>query len=268
MFSWGFLKIHWYGFFIVLGLFSAFFVVSFLADKYKIKRDDIIDLFFYLFIFGVLGARIYDIFLEWEYYAQNLSDIFKIWQGGLAIHGAIFTGIICLYFFIKYKKIEALKSNSIFESFVILLAIISPGLALGQSIGRWGNYFNQELFGLPSNSFLSIFISPENRPFKYFQESHFYPTFLYESIGCFFIFLLLFFLNLYLIKSKKNTKDNLLLVALLYFILYSLLRFFLEFVRIDFSPQFLSLRWPQVISLLVLFISLPIVFKILYKKLK
>jgi phosphatidylglycerol:prolipoprotein diacylglycerol transferase len=258
LFSIGFLKIYWYGFFIVLAFLIAFFLIIFLTKKYNIDKKIIIDLVFYLFIFGIIGARIYDIFLEWRYYLNNPIDIFKIWEGGLAIHGAILAGIIVIIVFVKKYKGMNQKENNFFR----IASIIAPALALGQAIGRWGNYFNQELFGSPTSSFWGIFIDPINRPIDYYSFSYFHPTFLYESVGCFIIFIILIIYHLVIIKKNKISFKNDFIIVSLYFILYSILRFSLEFIRIDFAPVFLGLRWPQIMSLILI-----LAFIILYVKL-
>jgi len=258
LFSLGFINIYWYGFFVVLGFIFAFLVMLCLAKKYKIKKDDIIDLCFYLFVFGIIGARIYDIFLEWRYYLENPIDVLKIWQGGLAIHGAILAGIIVVIVFIKKRRNFIPGFNNFKKDFFKTIAIIVPGLAIGQAIGRWGNYFNQELFGRPTDGWWGIFINPVNRPIEYLSSSFFQPTFFYESLGCLLIFVILISVHVIVIKRNKSSFKSDLLIIALYFILYSVLRFVLEFIRIDFAPVFLGLRWPQIMSLL--FILVTVVF--------
>jgi phosphatidylglycerol:prolipoprotein diacylglycerol transferase len=260
LFSIGFLKIYWYGFFIVLAFSIAFFIILFLARKYNIDKKIIVDLVFYLFIFGIIGARVYDIFLEWRYYLNNPIDVFKIWEGGLAIHGAILAGIIVVIVFIK--KYRVIGQKEIRNNFFRIVSIIVPALALGQAIGRWGNYFNQELFGLPTSGFWGIFINPINRPIDYYSYSYFHPTFFYESLACFIIFIVLMVYHLVIIRKNKISFKNDFIIVSLYFILYSILRFSLEFIRIDFAPIFLGLRWPQIMSLVLI-----LVFIILYVKL-
>ncbi|MDD3711391.1 MAG: prolipoprotein diacylglyceryl transferase [Patescibacteria group bacterium] len=266
MISWGFLKIYWYGFFIVLGMFLAFSLSLFLAKKYRIKKDTIIDLAFYLIIFGIIGARIYDIFLEWRYYIKNPIDAFKIWQGGLAIHGAILAGLITLWFFVKRVKIDSFKNFNQWTKFFKLTAIITPGLALAQAIGRWGNYFNQELFGRPTDLPWGIYISPGNRPFTYLNNSFFHPTFLYESLGNFIIFLILISIHLLIIKKNKVNFKNDFLITSLYLFLYSILRFSLEFIRIDFAPEIFGLRFPQFVSIIIVIVIIISFPKVYFKK--
>ncbi len=265
MISWGFLKIYWYGFFIVLGIILALFLILFLAKKYKIEKNVIIDLSFYLIIFGIIGARIYDVFLEWRYYIKNPLDIFKIWQGGLAIHGAIIAGLIYLYFFVKKSKLKILDNLNNWQRLFKLTSILAPGLVLGQAIGRWGNYFNQELFGRPTNLPWGIFIDIFNRPIDFVSFSHFHPTFLYESIGCLIIFFILMSLHFRIIKKKDYNFKNYFLITFLYLILYSILRFSLEFIRIDFAPEILGLRFPQFISIIIV-VVLIVLFPKFYSK--
>ena len=262
--SFGFLKIYWYGAFLVLGLSLGLLIVLFLAKKHKIDRNYIFDLYFYLLIFGFLGARIYDVFLEWNYYSSHWGDVLKIWQGGLAIHGGILAGILVIYFFTRRRPIPGLKSV---DSFFLSSSLLVVGLSVGQAIGRWGNYFNQELFGKPSNNSWGIFINSANRPLEYLNSSWFHPTFLYESLGCFFIFLILLFCHYYFLKKKNYNTQKSLLITSLYLILYSLLRFFLEFVRIDFAPTFLNWRWPQLMSLFLIIITIYFNFRF-YKKVR
>ena len=152
--------------------------------------------------------------------------------GGLAIHGGILAGILVIYFCSTTTSLGL----STRDGFLFISSLLVVGLAIGQTIGRWGNYFNQELFGRPSNSPWSIFINPANRPMEYMNNSWFHPTFLYESLGCFIIFIVLFCLHWYFFKKKSYNTPRYLLIVSLYLILYSILRFFLEFVRIDFAP--------------------------------
>lgn len=240
------INIYWYGFFMVLGVLAALGVSIFLAKLYKIKADIIIDLAVWLIIGGLIGARFYDVFLELPYFLANPLDIFKIWQGGLAIHGAIIGGLIALWLYAKKYQ----------QNFFELVAIISTALPLGQAIGRWGNYFNQELFGWPTNLAWGIPIDLAHRPWQYLDNSYFHPAFLYESLGDLVIFAILFFLQIWLIKKQKFSAISYALCVMSYAILYSLLRFATEFIRIDSTPAILSLRFPQLISLIIIFFSL------------
>lgn len=244
--SFGPFHIYWYGLFMVIGILVALGISFKLAKYYDISGESLFDLSFWLIINGLIGARIYDDLLQLPYYLKHPLDAFKIWQGGLAIHGAIIAGLITVYFFARKHTF----------SFWKIVSLIVPGLALAQAIGRWGNYFNQEIFGLPTNLSWGIPIDILNRPLSYFMSDYFQPTFLYESIGCFLIFIFLLFLNIHLIKKNKLQDYYFVWAAALYMILYSILRFSLEFIRIDDAPSFVGLRWPQFMSLLLIIISI------------
>lgn len=241
----GMIKIYYYGLIMALAMSAAFFVALKLGKLLKIKSDDIFDLSFFLIVGGLIGARVYDVFLFLPYYINNPLASLKIWEGGLAIHGAIIAGLIITIIFAKLKNI----------SFWKLSAIITPVLALGQAIGRFGNYFNQELFGKPSDLIFSIPIEIMYRPFGYEAFTHFHPTFLYESFGSLIIFTILI---IYLIRKVKLKGDfnNDIFPLSFYVLSYSLLRFTLEFIKIDNTPYLLGLRFPQIISLVMIFLTL------------
>ncbi|MFH1582878.1 MAG: prolipoprotein diacylglyceryl transferase [Candidatus Falkowbacteria bacterium] len=242
----GQINIYWYGFFIMLGALAAFAITLYLAKLYNIKTDLVIDLAFWLIISGLIGARLYNVFLELPYFLANPMDIFKIWQGGLAIHGAYLGGLIALWLFAKKHH----------HNFWQLAGLVITGLPLAQAIGRWGNYFNQELFGYPTNLPWGIPIDFINRPLAYFDSQYFHPTFLYESIGNLIIFLILISLQIWIIKKQKLSTPSYALCITSYTFLYSLLRFSTEFIRIDATPVLLGLRFPQIVSLLIIFLSL------------
>ena len=251
------INIYWYGVFIILGALTAIFITLKLADYYEIKKEIIIDLAFWLIIGGIIGARLYHIMLELQYYLSNPIDMIKIWQGGLAIHGAILAGIIVIWYFTK-KNFKNLINDqrSQWSTFWLLSSIIAPGLALAQAIGRWGNYFNQELFGKPTNLAWGIPIDLANRPMEYISNEFFHPAFLYESIGNFLIFLILIAIHIWIIKKQKFNNTSYFLLLTSYFLLYSTLRFFVEFIRIDPTYVILGLRFPQIISLLIISASI------------
>jgi len=250
LFSLGPIQIYWYGFFIVLGIIIALLIAFQLAKYYQIKPNVVFDLVFWLIIGGIIGARLYDVGLQFHYYLDHPEQIIKIWQGGLAIHGGIIGGIIVIYLFARHQKINFWK----------LAALVAPGLALAQALGRWGNYFNQELFGLPTNLSWGIPINILNRPLNYISNNYFHPTFLYESLGCLLIFLVLLIINIYHIKKSQLNNFFFAWSVALYMILYSILRFSLEFIRLDETPYFLGLRWPQIISLLIIIFGLLVIY--------
>jgi phosphatidylglycerol:prolipoprotein diacylglycerol transferase len=246
IFNWGPLTLHWYGLFIVLGIVVAMLISFHLGKKYyQISQNDIFDLAFWLIIGGVIGARIYDDLLQLPYYLKHPWQSLAIWNGGLAIHGSIIAGIIIIILFARSKKINFFK----------LSALIVPGLALGQVIGRFGNYFNQEIFGLPTNLPWGIPIDVLNRPVDYVTFHYFHPTFLYESLGSLLIFAILYLLTVKLGRKQKLNINSYIWLTTLYLILYSLLRFLLEFIRLDYAPIVLGLRVPQIVSLFIILVS-------------
>jgi len=241
--SLGPLKIYWYGMFIVVGLLLAIFTTFKLAEYYGIKKENIIDLSFWLITGGIIGARLYHVFLEYDYYLSNPLSVLKIWNGGLAIHGAIIIGAIIIYRFIRKNG----------YSFWLITSIITPGLALGQALGRWGNYFNQEIFGKPTDMPWGIPIEFLKRPHDYSIFTHFHPTFLYESIGSLIIFGLLLWLHK---KAKQGKNVSHMNITLIYLISYSFLRLLLEFIRLDDTLIIFGIRWPQIISIIIILFSI------------
>ncbi|MFA6994805.1 MAG: prolipoprotein diacylglyceryl transferase [Patescibacteria group bacterium] len=256
LFSFGPITVYWYGLLMVLGILVAFAVSSLLAKHYNLSSDTIFDLSFWLIVSGIIGARVYDDFLQLPYYIQHPWQSIEIWKGGLAIHGGIIAGILIVWWFARQKKIDFWK----------LTAVFTPGLVLAQAIGRWGNYFNQEIFGLPTNLPWGIPINLINRPPLYLNSPYFQPTFLYESLGCLLIGLFLLSLNIYAIKNHKLNHIFFIWSTSLYLILYSLLRFLLEFIRLDPAPEFLGLRWPQFISLIIIILTFSFIFLNLHVK--
>ncbi len=235
LFELGPLTFRWYGLMIAVGLLSAIFVSAYLAKRRGRNPDDVYSLAFWLAIGGIIGARLYDfVIIEFDYFVQQPFDIFKIWQGGLAIHGAIIGGAVVMIIWCKLKK----------QKFLDWLDLAAAGLPLGQAIGRFGNYFNQELFGGPTDLPWGIPIDLAHRPIKYLNSTHFHPTFLYESILNFTLFLILFFL---MRKNKRPAGA----IALIYLSGYGLIRFVMEFVRIDETAMVFGWRLPQLVGLIM-----------------
>jgi phosphatidylglycerol:prolipoprotein diacylglycerol transferase len=248
------ITIYWYGFFMMSAILVGLLFTIYLAKKYKINSNIIIDSAFWIILFGIIGARLYELIIDFNYYQQNPLAIFKIWQGGLSIHGAIIAGLITLYFF--SRKISKQIKEKPTKIFWKLTAIITPGLALGQFIGRWGNYFNQELFGLPSKAPWAIPIEIINRPIAYMSNQYFHPTFLYESLGNLLIFLILFSIHIYILNKQKISTNVFIRITALYLFLYSVLRYSLEFLRLDPTLILGSMRWPQIISIFIIIVSI------------
>ena len=211
-------NIYYYGVILALAIAVGTLVSDYIGTKYfELKKETIIDLAPYVIICGIIGARLYYCLMDFEFYSRFPSEILAVRHGGISIHGAILGGLCGLFIFSKRHKISAKK----------LCDVSSIGLALGQAIGRWGNFFNSEAFGTPTNLPWKLYIAPQYRPVPYQGYEYFHPTFLYESILDIVIFAILFLV----VSKRKNFKDGNL--ALIYLILYSCARIFVENYRID-----------------------------------
>ena len=179
--SLGPLEIRWYAILILSGFVIGMYLIKKEAKRLDLEPNKIMDLCIYLILVSIIGARIYYVIFSFNDYKDNLIDIFKIWEGGLAIHGGIIAGIIFTYFYTKKHKLNILKITD----------IIAPALILGQAIGRWGNFFNGEAFGPATTiSFLKQLHLPNfiiDGMYLYSNTDHIYayrqPTFLYESLA-------------------------------------------------------------------------------------
>ena len=210
--------IYFYGVILAFAILAGTFIADYIGTKfYNLKKETVIDLSPYLVIFGIIGARLYYCLLNYDFYLRFPTEILAIRHGGISIHGAILGGIIGLLIFAKRHKISALK----------LADVSAIGLVLAQSIGRWGNFFNSEAFGTPTNLPWKLYIAPQYRPIPFTENEFFHPTFLYESV----LDLLLFFILFYIAKKKITPKEG--NIALYYLILYSIIRIFVEHFRID-----------------------------------
>ncbi|MEI7473528.1 MAG: prolipoprotein diacylglyceryl transferase [bacterium] len=219
----GLFQIHWYGIIICIAFFTGFVIVLKLSKKFDMSEDQIYDISFYSLISAIIGARFYYVLVNLHYFLTYPQEIIMVWHGGISIHGAIFGGLISLYVYSKKQSINFLKLTDLF----------SIGLILGQSIGRWGNFFNSEAFGKPTNLPWKLYIPLAKRPVEYINYQYFHPTFLYESVWNLIVFILL----LLTLNYKKNLKIGEL--TCLYFIFYSIGRAFIEQLRVDsvFSPH-------------------------------
>jgi phosphatidylglycerol:prolipoprotein diacylglycerol transferase len=230
------LPIRWYGFLIASAVLIGVSLSSYLAKRRGVNPDLISDLSIWLVIAAIPCARLYYVAFEWDKYAQNPAELFAIWHGGIAIHGAILGGLVASLIFARLNRV----------SFWQLADLVAPSLILGQAIGRWGNFFNSEAFGRPTDLPWKLYIPPAQRPVGYTQFDYFHPTFLYESLwnlGVFALLLTLFFRGL---KAKPPLKVGTLF--LIYLIAYSLGRFWIEGLRMD-SLMLGPLRMAQMVSL-------------------
>ena len=238
------LEVYWYGLLIVVAILASLYAFNRLARKAQWPAGLGVDLAFFLVISALLGARAYHVAVQWAYYSVHLSEIPAIWQGGLAIHGAILAGALALWLFTRRRRL----------SFRMLAAALAAVLPLGQAIGRWGNYFNQELFGLPTALPWGIRIDPAWRGAAYQAFSYFHPVFLYESLADWLLFLLLWPMAKKAMAQERGLWAD--RTIALYIGGYSVIRFLTEFLRTDYTPLVWGLRWPQLVSLFFILFAL------------
>lgn len=222
------ITIKFYGVIIAFGFILAALFGGRKAYVWKMSLDSMVDVLIYGIIGAVVGARLYYVIFQWDEYKDNLLSIFKIWEGGLAIYGGIIGGVITAYFVAKKTKLPFLK----------LLDLIGMALPIGQGIGRWGNYTNQEAFGINTTSLFGMtsdkivdYINSHQQEFiqngiEMNPDLPVHPTFLYESVWC-----LLGFLVLYIVCQKFHKFDGQLILG--YGIIYGLERTVVEGLRID-----------------------------------
>lgn len=244
----GFIQIYWYSIFIFLGVFIASWIILRECKRQKINEDFIVNLIFYTVICGLIGARIYYVAFNFDYYRLHPLEIFEVWNGGLAIHGGIIGGFICLYTYCKKYNAKLLK----------ILDIVVVGLILGQAIGRWGNFFNQEAYGSVTSiaSLQKLGIPKFIIDGMYIQGAYRQPAFLYESIWC-----IAGFIALLMVRSYKYLKAGQLTGV--YLVWYSLGRLVIEGMRAD-SLMLGNFKMAQIISLVGIIIG--ILFLIFCKK--
>ena len=231
------ISIHWYAICIVSGLLLAVYLAQRWAPEKGIDPEHILDYILLAFPIAIVGARLYYVIFQWSYYSQNPSEIFAIWNGGIAIYGGLIAGAAVLYWFAKRHAIAVLD----------FLDIAAPGVMIAQSIGRWGNFVNQEAYGKAVShlNYLPEFIRQQ----MFIDGSYRVPTFLYESVWnlCVFFFLLWY-------SKRKKFKGQ---IFFLYLGLYGLGRFFIEGLRADSLMLFgTGIAVSQALSLVLVIVSI------------
>ncbi len=212
-------ELRWYSILILLGVVLAYFLIKSESGRFKIKHEFVFNLMFWTIIFGIVGARLYYVLFNMSYYKDHLSEIVKVWNGGLAIHGGLLVGLFVIIFYSHKYKVNPKK----------MLDIICPALILGQAIGRWGNFFNAEAYGgvveyktLVDLKFIPQFVIDN----MYINDAYHLPMFYFESLLCFLGFIIILF-----IRRKKYIKNG--QVFSFYLMWYGFIRFFIEFFRTD-----------------------------------
>lgn len=249
-FDFGFIQIYWYSICIFLGILCACITIYFESRRRKIDEDFIINWAFNTIIFSVIGARLYYVLFNLDYYKENIIEIFEIWNGGLAIHGGIIFGGLFTIYYSKKHKVETLK----------LLDIVVVGLIIGQAIGRFGNFFNQEAYGAITTAakLQSLGVPKFVIDGMYILGEYREPTFFYESIWNLFGFIALL-----LIRRYKYIKIG--QTAGCYMIWYGLIRFIIEGKRTD-SLMLGNFRMAQIVSIIMIIAG--IILFIYYNKIK
>ena len=248
----GFIQIYWYSITMFLGVALGSILTYFEIKRLKLDKEYFFNMLFYVILFGFIGARLYYVLFNLDYYLANPYEILAVWNGGLAIHGAIVAGLITIF-------IYSFKHQKKIEEVIKYIDTCTFGLILGQIIGRWGNFFNSEAHGgVTTRLFLEKLHLPEfiiNG--MYIDGVYYHPTFFYESI-----------LNLIglviLLVVRKNKKLKTGMLFSIYLIWYSIVRFFIESMRTD-SLMLGSLKMAQVISIILLITGI-IIFIISFKK--
>lgn len=246
----GIIQIYWYSIFIFIGILVACLLIYKESQKRDIDKEFIINLAFNTIIFGIIGARLYYVAFNWSYYSQNLFEILEIWNGGLAIHGGIIFGLICVIYNCKKNHVNILK----------MLDIIVVGLIIAQAIGRWGNFFNGEAYGAVTTlkTLQGIGIPDFVIKGMYILGEYRQPTFFYESVWNFIGFVALLIIRRYPYLKKGQLTG-------FYFIWYGIARFIIEGSRAD-SLMLGSIKIAQLISIISLIIGIIIFFY--YSKIK
>ncbi|MBQ8168442.1 prolipoprotein diacylglyceryl transferase, partial [bacterium] len=224
-------SIYWYGLILASAVLSGVLCAEYLGKKTFIQEGFFVDNSPVLILIGLLGARLYYCVLNFSYYFNNPLEILNIRQGGLSIHGMIIAGVLAAITLVGKDKIKLLP----------VLDVLACAVPLAQAIGRWGNFFNSEAFGFPTNSSWGLFIPEGNRPSEYIDYELFHPTFLYESL----LNIILFCVLLQIFSKSKKTGAT----FFSYLILYSIVRIFVEYIRIDSALNISGIPIAQLVSL-------------------
>ena len=233
------ITIYWYSVTMLLAVISGIYL-AIKESKKQGMYSFISDLITYVIIFGIIGARLYYVIFNFDNYKYDLLSIFKIWEGGIAIYGAIIGGLIAITYLAKKRNQSIIKTTD----------IIAPGLLLAQSIGRWGNFFNSEAYG----SVVTLdFLKSLKLPNFIIEGMHiggnyYHPTFLYESIWC-----LLGFIILIIIRNLTKRKQGIMTYS--YFIWYGVGRLFIEGLRTD-SLYLGTYRISQIVSIILIILGI------------
>lgn len=233
--------VHYYGIVMACSILLGVAVAKRICESFykNIDTEVIYDISPIVILGAIIGARLYYCLLSLKYYVLSPLEIFMVWQGGLSIHGALIGGLLSGLWYAKRHNLPFLK----------LCDIFTYGVVLGQALGRWGNFFNSEAFGNPTDLPWKLYIPIYKRPLVFLQNDFFHPTFLYESLADILIFLVLFFI----VRKLSKGKDG--IIFFTYLILYSIVRILIEQIRIDSVLNLFNIPVAQLISLVLLVIG-------------
>lgn len=213
-------EVRWYALFIMTGIFVAVFVSRWIARRRGLDPDFMLDVIVWAVGAGIIGARLYYVLLKWSYFSEHPSEIINVREGGLTIHGALIAGVTVFVLYARrYRQPEWAWAD-------IAIAVVP----IGQAIGRWGNWANQEAFGRPTDLPWGLAIDPERRPAEYASSTHFHPTFLYESVLDFFLAGFLVWLVLRMPTSRRLREGD---IIAIYMVVYGFIRLAVESLRTD-----------------------------------
>lgn len=243
IFSIGGFDLRWYSLIMLTAVIVGVGLVQRETKKFNIKNDFVFNMIFWAIIFGLLGARLYFVIFNWDYFNSNLSEIYKTWEGGLAIHGAIIAGLITIYVYCKKYKVRLFR----------YLDFMAVPLLLAQAIGRWGNFFNSEAHGVATTAahLKSLFIPSFIIEGMKIDGVYYTPTFLFESLACLLLFLLFL-----VIRRGKYIKVG--TMTGLYLIGYGGIRFFIEMSRTD-ALLLGGFKIAQIVSIIMIVIGIIII---------
>jgi phosphatidylglycerol:prolipoprotein diacylglycerol transferase len=232
------LAIRWYGIFTAAAILVGLWWVDRQSRAEGLPVEEVSSSLGWSIAAGYVGARLYEVAFNWDYYGRNLAEIPKVWHGGLAIHGGLIVGCATGAILVARRRLPVRR----------IMDIAGPGFAIAQAIGRWGNFFNEEAFGEPTDLPWKLYISPAHRPLEYRNAEFFHPTFLYESLWDLAVFVAL----VWWLRPRWHARPGALFFW--YIGLYSVGRFAIESVRLD-SFWAGGYRVPQLASLAGIMVS-------------
>jgi phosphatidylglycerol:prolipoprotein diacylglycerol transferase len=226
------ITVRWYGILMATAILVGFWLAHRRALQEGLPADELVRVAQWSVVAGLCGARLYEVAFNWDYYGRFPWKIIAVWEGGLAMHGGLIVGPLVGVLLARRWRVPIRRG----------LDVVAPGMVLGQAIGRWGNFFNEEAFGRPTDLPWKLYISPPHRPPEFRDALFFHPTFLYESLWDALVFALL----VWWVRPRVGRYPG--AVFFSYIGLYSVGRFFIESLRLD-SFWVAGLRVPQLASI-------------------